>query len=193
MTLLSSSVGCNPTQPSRKTPTPRASTGSPDPSLLPTPLSHLTAPLRSRRRRPGPAQAPAPTPPRLPHASICTTLASVSSSLAGSSTPALTTACVAPASSPDSGADQNAVVAHPVSLSPGGHLDGQHELPFFSSSAPPLRSSLPPPVFALSMHTPDRLQHPRPALDRLASAPAGVIHGAAGSTGSAGSTRERQS
>jgi hypothetical protein len=56
--------------------------------------------------------------------------------------------------------------------------------------APP---SLPPPMFALSMHTPDRLQHPRPALDRLASAPAGVIHGAAVSTGSAGSTRERQS
>jgi hypothetical protein len=27
-----------------------------------------------------------------------------------------------------------------------------------------------PPVFASSMHTPDRLQHPRPALDRLASA-----------------------
>jgi hypothetical protein len=27
-----------------------------------------------------------------------------------------------------------------------------------------------PPVFAPSLHTPDRLQHPRPALDRLASA-----------------------
>jgi hypothetical protein len=49
----------------RMTPTPRASTSSPDPSLLPTPLSHLTTLLWSHRRRPGPAQAPAPTPPRL--------------------------------------------------------------------------------------------------------------------------------
>jgi hypothetical protein len=33
--------------------------------MTPTPLSHLTAQLRSRRRRPGPAQAPALISPRL--------------------------------------------------------------------------------------------------------------------------------
>jgi hypothetical protein len=102
----------------------------------------------------------------------------VSSSLAGSSTSALTTAphddlegarCVAPASSPEP-------TRTPLSPVPSPSLwedTSMANTSYPSSLALPPTMRLPPsppPVFASSMHTPDRLQHPRPALDRLPSA-----------------------